>query len=417
MTIAAATKAPSTGSGRAVFKTIVTRHALGDDGSPGAPAVRKVVSYKAVGSGKPLTEEQLAGINRLAPKALTSEEVYYRPVLLAHNGIDRDNERFHEDLLDSYVKSITGKGFFVEGHPGWSKGGPGKGRIFDAETKLMTAEQFLELTGEPIKLPEGVSMAKVLIVHFYMLKLASNADTQANIDGGIYCFASIGFTAPLFAITDERGNEIYGEYRPKGEALEGSLVWLGAQPGAGATKSAAGAPKTEPEETSKGENENMEKQLAILGSRFGKTFKAETLAQDIILLVGEKDTAIQDLTGKMTALQADAADGKAYRKRLVEDAVKAGVLLGEIKTDEASQKTETDFLMTVPIPRLEVMAGKSMAAARKQFPDKFELPASDQKTREDADTEAAAASGKTAPGGKSPLVADAEKRAAEAAKK
>ncbi len=414
----------------AVFKQHVVRRSLFEKGASdqGVDVSRKVVSYKAVGAGKPLTDQQLSRINTYAPKALTKEQVYYRPVLLAHNGIDRDNERFHDDLLELFAKSIRGKGFFVEGHPGWRDQSPGKGRIFDAHTEVMTPDQFLELTGETLVLPEGVLTGKVLIVDFYMLKLASNDDTQANIDGGIYCFASIGFSAPLYGITDDRGNEIYGEYRPKGEALEGSLVWLGAQPGAGAIKSASGAPpksttttvEPQPEhEQSKGDEHTMslEKQLAILAAKTGKTLVADSFGDTVVVVIGEKDAKITELTGQVAALQTDAADGKAYRKRLIEDFIKAGVLTGEVKSDEASQKSETDFLMTVPIARLEVMAGKAIAAAKKVAPDKFELPAGDQTDREKGNKEAETAATGTAAGKGASKLSDLAKERADATKK
>lgn len=158
----------------------------------------------------------------------------------------------------------------------------------------------------------------------------------------------------------------------------------------------------------------FEKQLAVLGARFGRNFKAETLADDITALFGEKETRIKELEGKMPGLESAAADGLAFRKGLVETAIKSGVLLGEIKTDEASQKAEETFLMTVPIDRLKAMAGKAEAAARTKFPDKFEIPSQDQADRDRKDAESAAASG-SAGAGKDSLSEEAKKRA-EAAK-
>ncbi len=417
----------------AVFKQHVLRRSLFDPVLEKGTDIqdlnktRKVVSYKAVGDGKPLTDAQLARINSYAPKALKAEEVYYRSVLLCHNGIDRDNERFSDELLDAFAATAPGKGFFTEGHPGWRDQSPGKGRIFDAHTESIAPEKFLTLTGEKLVLPDGVTMGKVLIIDFYMLKLASNADTQANIDGGIYCFASIGFSAPLYGITDERGNEIYGEYRPKGEALEGSLVWLGAQPGAGAIKSAHAPHQSgqspDTDASPKAQTGGIADMIKTINSKYGKTF-AEGDVAGVMAFIAEKDTQLAAKDTQLAAkeseiasLKAAAADGQAYRKRLVDDTIKAGVLLGDIKTDEASQKAETDFLMTVPVSRLEVMAGKALAAAKEKFPEKFEIPASDQTDREKASQDAAADQGKSVPGKESPLIADAKKRAEAAGKK
>lgn len=424
---------------KAEFKGIVTRTARlsnldlddegkGLDGSDVQSAIRntqsamaKVFSVKGLSQGKELTDAQLAKINSYAVVPLKKEDVHYVQLLMAHNGIDRDQERFSEDMLADFARTLPGKGFFVEGHPGgWrGQGGPGEGLHFDCRVVQMTPEEFMAKTNEAIKLPDGVTMCHCLMSDAYILALESNADTRKKMNAGIIRFSSIGFKAPFYSITDDNGNHIYGEYRPKGEALEGSLVWLGAQPGAGVMKSAGakGSPQ-QPEDKSKGVLPEMEKTLAALGAKFGKTFKAETLAQDVIILIGEKDTAIADLTGKVALLEKDAADGKAFRTSLIEDVIKCGLLMEEIKSDKDSQEAEEKYLMTVPIERLKTMRNKAWSVATKQFPDKFEIPAPDQGNRDQAgkEAEAAAASsdGRTAPGGKSPLVADAEKRAAAA---
>ena len=411
---------------KAVFKGIVTRTALlnniapDDDQGDGAvqSAIAKVYSIKGLSSGKELTDAQLAKINSYAIVPLKKEEVHYVQLLMAHNGIDRDVERFNEDLLADFSRTLPGKGFFVEGHPGgWNgHGGPGEGLHFDCRVAQMTPEEFMAKTNEAIKLPEGVTMVSALMSDAYILALDSNSDTRKKMNAGIIRFSSIGFKAPFYSITDDNGNHIYGEYRPKGEALEGSLVWLGAQPGAGVMKSAKGAPQQQPEDISKkGEQKTMDKVIAMLGAKFGRTFKADTLAQDIILLVGEKDTEISRLTTENTGMKAAAIDGAAYRKSLIEDMIKAGVLLEEIKTDEVSQKAETDYLMTVPIDRLKTMSEKAMTAARKKFPEKFQLPAPDQSQRDqdgkDASAAAVTAGGTNAGAGKPSLSEEAKKRA------
>lgn len=408
---------------KAVFREIVTRHALRGQKDQAPGSGQKIVSCKVLGTGKPLADDQLAKINRFARKPLTAEEVFHVPILLGHNGIDRDNERFHEDLLKDFARTLVGKGFFVAGHPSsWSgTGGPGEGKYFDASVDQMTPAQFKDVTGEDIILPEGADTVHALMTHAYMLKLASNEDARKNIDGGIFSFASIGFQAPYFNITDDLSNHKYGEYRPKGEALEGSLVWLGAQPGAGVTKNAAGAPQTPAHGEPKGDMDRMEKQLLIIGTKLGRTFTTEKFAEEILALIGEKDAANKSLTDQVASLTLDAADGKAFRKGLIEDTIKAGVLLEEIKTDEASQQAEEKYLMTVPIDRLKAMASRAMAAARKQFPDKYEIPAPDQTRRDqdnkDASAAAAAPGGTNAGAGKPSLSEEAKKRAEAGQKK
>ena len=336
----------------------------------------KLYSFKtkAVGSGKPLEDSQLAKINTFAPVALTSDQVYIRRFLMAHNAIDRDNERFTEELLDNFAASLPGKGFFDEGHPSsWNgSAGPSEGRFFDASTEAMTPEAFTQLTGETPKMADGIISVKVLWGDVYILKLESNADLRMKIDGGICSFISIGFKATYFEVTDERGNYIYGEYRPKGEALEGSLVWLGAQPGAAAMKCADC--KNKKDTIEKGGKEDMKEFLKKLGDRLKKTFSEDNALDEIAGMVSEKESEI-------STLKPLAEDGKKYRKDMVEDAVRFGVMVGDIPTDEAGQKTETDFIATWPIERIKDLKDKNEVKARKMFPDKFTLKSKDEEDR------------------------------------
>jgi hypothetical protein len=183
---------------KAVYKGIVTRTAIlsniapdvdGQDAAAVQSAIRdpqsaisnaKVFSVKGLSEGKDLTDAQLARINAYAIVPLKKEEVHYVQLLMAHNGIDRDVERFSEELLADFARTLPGKGFFVEGHPGgWSgHGGPGEGLHFDTRVVPMTPEEFKAKTGETIKLPEGVSMVSALMSDAYILALDSNSDTR-----------------------------------------------------------------------------------------------------------------------------------------------------------------------------------------------------------------------------------------------
>ncbi len=337
--------------------------------------IAKATYFKAFGSGKTIPEDQLAKINKYALVPLTQEQVYARKYLMAHNGIDRDVERFHEDLLEDFAKSLQGKGFFVEGHPSsWSgKGGPGEGRFFDTTTEEMTPERFEELTGEKIKLPDGVKMVKVLWGESYLLKLDSNTDTLAKIDGGIYSYVSIGFKAPRFDVTDDRGNYLYGEYRPRGEALEGSLVWLGAQPGASVMKYSGC-------KNNQMEGKYMKEFLKKLSEKMGKTFSEEHAVDEIANLIAEKDQ-------KIKTLEPFADDGKAYRKHLVDDVLRFGVMINEIPTDEDGQKKEENFIKGWPIDRIKTLRDKYETRAREKFPDKFTFKSKDENDRQSKEKE------------------------------
>lgn len=342
----------------------------------------KTLKFKALGHGKALSGKALEKINKLALVPLNEDQVYVRKYLMAHNGIDRDNERFHEDLLEDFATTLTGKGFFVEGHPSsWSgKGGPGEGRFFDAYTEEMPPEKFKELTGEEIKLPDNVKKAKVLWGEAYLLKLESNSDTLAKIDGGIYSYVSIGFKAPNFDVTDDRGNRIYAEYRPKGEAMEGSLVWLGAQPGASVMKNVhAGAQNLaslQEENTITLEGRKMKEFLKRLSEKIGKAFSEECAVDEIASLISEKDAKIKEF-------EPMAADGKSYRKHLIDDLLKYGTLIDEVPTDADAQKKEAEFISTWPIDRIRMLKDKYEVKAREKFPDRFAIKTKDETDRKE----------------------------------
>lgn len=355
----------------------------------------KTLQTKALGTGKTVADEQLAKINNYALVPLTADQVHVRRYLMAHNFIDRDNERFAEALLDDFAQTLPGKGFFVEGHPSsWNgKSGPGEGRFFDASAEEMTPEAFAQITGETPKMPDNIMSVKVLWGEAYILRLDSNADTLAKIDGGIYAFTSIGFKAPYFEVTDGRGNLIHGEYRPKGEALEGSLVWLGAQPGAAAMKQnkqdsgKAGI-------TEKGGKDDMKEFLKNLGGRLKKDLTEENAADEISAIMADKDAEI-------TSFRSLAEEGRAYREDLADDALRFGALTGEIPADAEAQKEEKAFLTGLPLKRLKSMRDKFEKDAREKFPDQFTFKGKDETDKQKKQPE----------DGENPVVKDAQKRA------
>lgn len=323
-----------------------------------------------------VTDEQLATINnRYAIVALTADQVYVRKFLLAHNAIDRDRERFAEALLDDFKATLPGKGL-LWGHQ-W--GPPGKGLFFDSATEEMTPEQFTALTGEVPNLPEGISMVKVLWGWAYVLQIAENEGVIANLNGGVYRHVSIGFKALNYdSVTDQHGNVLFYEYRPKGVALEGSLVWLGAQPGATAQKAldideAPEAHTSVP--TDKGGSTPM-KWLKTIAAKLGKPDLTEDTAGDaIVAALDAKDAQIATLTTK-------AADGDAYRKSLVDDAIRFGRMLKEMPDDDEGTKKKAEFLGTWPIDEVKSLRDRLEARARKEFPADFTVEAQDESDRQ-----------------------------------
>lgn len=88
--------------------------------------------------------------------------------------------------------------------------------------------------------------------------------------------------------------------------------------------------------------------LKKLGERLGKDLTEENAANVISAAIIEKDAEI-------TSLKSLAEEGRAYRKDLVDDALRFGALTGDIPTDAEAQKAEDIFLTGLPLKRLKSM--------------------------------------------------------------
>lgn len=316
-----------------------------------------VAGSKAV-SGAEITAAMLAAINGYALKELTADEVYVRKCLLAHNAIDRDNERFPEGLLDNFATTLPGKSLLF-GHDRRSYFP--LGLFFAASTEVMTADQFKALTGEDARLPDGMTSVKVLWGWFYIVKTGSALDMIANIEAGVYRHVSIGFTAAdMNAVKKEaNGPVLYWEYVGPGEALEGSLVWLGAQPGATAQKTLKDRDNhTQEEKTMK----MLIASLIACGVKaITDTATEEQVAAGVKALLEEKDARIQ-------ALEKDAEVGKAYRDDLVTQYVAAKAKLGEVTEKEDDQKQLKAVAAGYPLDFLRSEMKHLQARVEAKFP-------------------------------------------------
>lgn len=160
---------------------------------------------------KTLSPGDLDVINSYALKPLEADAIAVYESKVANNQVDRDGERFHEEVLQDLAHTLPGKSLLI-GH-NW--GPPGIGRFF----KASTVEQ------------DGVMW---LMASFYLLKVGNETLIQ-NIDAGIVWAMSIGFFCPdLMMITGHDGELMFAEYRrgpngEKAEAIEASLVFLGSQ--------------------------------------------------------------------------------------------------------------------------------------------------------------------------------------------
>jgi len=299
----------------------------------------------------------------------------------------------------------------------------------------MTPEQFKMLTGEEPRLPEGKTTVKVVWAWMYMLNNQHNDETIQNIDAGIYRHVSIGFRASdLVAIKGQYDQILYWEYVAPGEALEGSLVWLGAQPGATSQKAAddsvlclncekffdyskqpeiaMGAvkcPKCFAVVNQEGEvladdknnlnkgGKGMDKILKLLAKLFpGKSFTEDGLGDEMKAALDEHvkaenqkavDAAITPLNAKIAELTPLADDGKAYRDGLVADYVSKKAKLGDI-----SEKPEDHAELKVvaagyPMKFLKAEVETLQKRVEEKFPAEPQTKGDDRRDKSGGDDE------------------------------
>jgi len=314
---------------------------------------------------------QLAKINTFTKRTFTADELYIGQLRLANNCIDRDGERFSEFTIKGFVNTAVRKTMLLD-HDRSLKSAIGK--YFDCELEEMPLAQAIAETGADLKLPEGMNEVQFMSPWFYIPKKGLDEKDLVKLEAGIFDFASIGFKTPWpVPIYDAQRNVLYHEYQGPGETREGSLVYLGAQHGA-SVKSADNEP--EHKESTQGE-ESMKILIAGLGALLGKSFGDGTNEQT---LLDEFKSAFTGQSAKITTLEDElkvlkplAEDGKGYRAGLVSDTVKFLVLSGDVKNDADSQKTESEFLSSLPLERLKATKEKAEAVARQKNPSHAEF--------------------------------------------
>lgn len=352
----------------------------------------KSFAFTAI-KGVKITPDILAKINTFAIKELTADDVYVRKHLLAHNGIDRDVERFSEPLLEDYARTLPGKSF-LEVHNTYNLP---IGLFFDARTEGMTPEEFKSLTGEEINLPEGIDSARVILSWLYTLKAEFNDKLIANLDAGIYRHISIGFTATdRIPIRGEGDKILYYEYISPGEAREGSIVYLGAQQGATSLKKTPeinNINNLKPE-GGKEKMEELKKFLEKMSKQFKTHFTEDNVIDEVKILVetaatkadtvmAERDKTIKDqgikitdLEKKVTELTPLASDGKAYRSELVDDCIKMKAKLGDTTEKEEDQKSIRETVEKFDIDYLKKENEILVKRVEEKFDDKGQLKVS-----------------------------------------
>jgi hypothetical protein len=356
----------------------------------------KFAGFK-VSPNKP-NADQVELINQFTRRKFKADELYIGQLRLANNAIDRDNERFHEEVLQRFAATALRKTMLLDHDRTVRDGAAGK--FFDVEIEKLPLQQANAETGENFKLPDGVTEVWFLSPWFYIPLEAIDPKEIVKIDAGIYDWSSIGFRAEsLRPVMDKDGNPLFWEYHGAGdqtEMTEGSLVYLGAQYGMG-VKSAAGSEAADTDDNTQsgkeppakgapaashegGKTMNMKELLESLKIYFGRTFSEEGIFDEIKAVHAEKigesvTAATRPLNEKIKELMPLAADGRTYRNSLVGDYIRLKVRLGEASEKIENQDALKEMVGAYPIDFLKSEIGLLQRRVYEKFPAESQLGA------------------------------------------
>jgi hypothetical protein len=282
-----------------------------------AAVLAEVAAVAARPEGTRPTAEEMALIRTFALAEVAPEALYVRRMVLANDAVDRSDEQFPPAVLSRLAETLPGKPLLVA----HQKEALPTGLVFRARARQATP---------------GEAGTTTLEAWFYLLKTEANAEIRAQIDAGVARYVSIGFLfdarlcsvcdqeywrcphVPGQQVTDEAGSQRRVTYRYGGdlaryEACEASLVYLGCQRLAQLAKEAF-LREEGPMEVEKlaARLEQLEARLAADGTGGGPT--------------GGCPLGVAD--GETAAL---AADGRAYRSFLREEAARLARLSGSEK--------------------------------------------------------------------------------------
>lgn len=192
---------------------------------------------------------QLAQINQLSKRDMAADELLVGQMRLANNCIDRDRERFSEEVLQGFADTVVRKTLLLDHDTNVNRSAIGK--FFAVEVEKMTLANAIAQTGEALQLAPGITEVQFLAPWFYLPKKGISEQDLARLESGIFDFVSIGFSAEkLVPITDGQGATLFHEFQGKGEVREGSIVYLGAQRGAAIKSATTRTPQSVPSSTS-----------------------------------------------------------------------------------------------------------------------------------------------------------------------
>lgn len=316
----------------------------------------KQITLRIKGAGAP-SEAQLAVIRQHTLADMPAEKLYVRTFVIAHNAIDRDNECFGEQILTDFARTLPGKGLHIKHPASWQgDSGPGEGRWFEAQLQRMSIDQArIELREPNLVFPPAATDAVLLLGSAYMVRTADNEALLDKIDGGIASDVSVGFSAKAAAperLRDGEGRELNSYcWTGPGEALEASLVWLGAQPGARAVKSAS------PKDPTMKTVAELETEVTALKAQVDAATKGNTAFTTLKAALGDNAALADD----PAALAEMVVAGKAHKTALVDDIVRDERLLGLCgDTDAAATEAKAQHAAQ-PVTKLAAYA-KHLAA-------------------------------------------------------
>lgn len=319
-------------------------------------ALTKAVRLQLKASGDP-SAEQLAAIRAYTLRDFAPAEIVVREYVLAHNGIDRDNEVFDEPLLADFARTLPGKGVFVKHPSGWDgDSGPPEGRVFGARVERMSFEAARELLREPaLRFPPDRAEAQVLMAAAYFVHTEENAPLLTKMDAGIASDVSIGFGAKRSPdpIRDADGRELSARrWVAPGEALEMSIVWLGAQPGARAVKSAKPEEETM-DPVQKAALDAAELKAAAAEKRAAENAKAAEQLEGLRKALGADADALLSQPAQLAAL---VTAGKSHRESLIDAIVTAERHAGITGDSEEAVKSTRELYSGFPVEKLQALA-------------------------------------------------------------
>lgn len=236
-----------------------------------------------------------------ALRPLAAEEVYIRRLALCNDQVDRTFERFPVPYLQRFAATLPGKPLLAH----HDRSQFPMGRFFRAEVK----------SSDELGLPRGEDdrPSNWLVCWVYLVKTSGNEEVRRQIDAGVYSHVSIGYrwadlTCDLCGRSYFRSDcphvigqsyesrtctATYSGDEERVEAVEGSLVYLGAQYGAVITKSDN---RREEKAALSHRKEGGEDVLAAEGREYRAELRAEILRLGRCLHAGiEAETLLEAL--------------------------------------------------------------------------------------------------------------------------